>query len=601
MKTGIFSSKCIGAKWLLDFFSDLIRYIPQSLMIRPGFRLAACFLFAWSRPLHAQDLPAGTLDRSKAQQPVVSPTLKQDQKKTETLDWPRIQPAPGMVSVGDSVNLRQVAFNGNSVFSSEELQALTTEFLNRPIRASDIETIRRKVSQYYIDHGYINSGAVLESQSLADGLLKLTIIEGKLTQVRQTGRERLREGYIRDRLIAGSGEPLNIQTLQESYRLLLGDPLIKQLNGQLLPGARLGEAILDVNVTRARPYQLYFGADDYQTPSVGGYTGRVGGWVDNLLTLGERIDAQFIANEGALGYNTSINIPLNAAGSRFSFLFSDTNSRIVEQPVDVLNIKNHIIGYDGGLSHPVYRTFADELTLGVNFVVRQNRTLFSNECIPGIDGAGIESCDTQATVLRMSQRATHKGESNSLVFWSTFNLGLDALGATRNQPGLQSGRFFSWLGQSMFSQQIWDTGALFIVKANVQLADKPLLNLERYSVGGVYTVRGYRENTYVRDNGFNANVELHYPLLASYMNENSHLYLIPFLDYGGAWNNTTALINDQKTDYLYSAGIGFNWQYHNVNTEFYWANAFTPVKDNQTSGHHIQDQGIHFRVNINAF
>jgi hemolysin activation/secretion protein len=201
----------------------------------------------------------------------------------------------------------------------------------------------------------------------------------------------------------------------------------------------------------------------------------------------------------------------------------------------------------------------------------------------------------------MSQRASHKADSHSLVLWSTFSLGLDVLGATTNQSGLQSGEFFSWLGQGMFSQNIWDTGALLVVKGNIQLADKPLLNLERYAVGGVYTVRGYRENTYVRDNGFNANLELHYPLLTSLMSGNNNFYLVPFLDYGGAWNNDTSIISDQKADYLFSAGIGFTWQFYNVNTEFYWANAFNPVKNSPTTERNIQDDGIHFRVNLNAF
>ena len=552
-----------------------------------------------SDAVYAQALPAVTPDRTKAQQPLISPPLKES-PKTENLELPKTRSEIASTPGNGSIYLKKIVFEGGSVFSVDELEALTADYLNKSVRVADIEAIRRKVSQYYIDHGYINSGAILESQSLAEGVLKLKLIEGKLTEVRQTGQERLQESYIRDRLLAGSGDPLNLKDLQNSYRLLLADPLIKQLNGQLLPGAQLGEAILAVNVTRARPYQLYFGADDYQTPAVGGYTGRMGGWVDNLLTLGERIDAQFIANGGALGYNTGINLPLNAVGTRFGFSYTDTNSTIVEPPLDVLNITNRITGFDGGLTQVIYQTFADDLSFGINFAVRQNKTLLENQCIP-VDGIGISGCETQVSVLRLSQRATHKSDSNSLVLWSTFSVGLDVLGATTNQPGLQSGEFFSWLGQGMFSQNLWDTGALLVLKGNIQLADKPLLNLERYAVGGVYTVRGYRENTYVRDNGFNTNLELHYPLLTGLMSGNNHLYLVPFLDYGGAWNNDSSVITDQKSDYLFSVGIGFTWQFHNVNTEFYWANAFTPVKNRPTTERNIQDDGIHFRVNINAF
>lgn len=562
--------------------------------------IVAALLVCVSNQTAAQAITSISVDPTRAQKAIPEPSRLNEEKKAQKFEVPALPQQDVIPPTAETVIINRVLCVGNTVLSQEELEATTREFLNRKIHAGDIEAIRRTVSQYYADRGYINSGAVLESQSLADGVLVLKIIEGKLTEVRQRGHERLPEAYIRDRLLIGSGEPLNINELQDSYRLLLGDRLIQQLNGRLLPGTRPGEAILDVNITRARPYQLYFSSDDYQTPSVGEYTGRIGGWVDNLLTLGERIDAQFIASGGALGYNTGINLPLNARDTRFNFRYSDVSSTIIEQPIDTLNITNHVIGYDASLSHPIYRTFADDLTLGVNFVVRQNQTMVDGACF-GVEGIGIDSCETQVTVLRMSQHFSHRGESNALVGWSTFNVGFDALGATVNDPGLQSGQFFSWLGQSMFSQRLLENGTHLLVKANIQLADKPLLSLERYAVGGVYTVRGYRENTYVRDNGFNTSVELHYPIYNADTDKKNNLHLVPFWDYGGAWNNQTNELGEQSTDYLFSAGMGFNWQYHQLSVDFYWAHAFTPVSNSQLSTHSIQDDGIHFRVNVDAF
>ena len=114
------------------------------------------------------------------------------------------------------------------------------------------------------------------------------------------------------------------------------------------------------------------------------------------------------------------------------------------------------------------------------------------------------------------------------------------------------------------------------------------------------TVRGYRENTYIRDNGFNANLEFRYPLIGSGGSEKNNLFLVPFLDYGGGWNNTTPSVHKQPTNYLFSSGLGFTWQYEQINTEFYWAHAFNPAVPKPTN-QSIEDNGIHFRVNINAF
>jgi hemolysin activation/secretion protein len=251
----------------------------------------------------------------------------------------------------------------------------------------------------------------------------------------------------------------------------------------------------------------------------------------------------------------------------------------------------------------VYQTFANNLSLGLNFTLRESQTLSFGSCEAGSLFAGVSGlagCKTQVTVLRASQHATHRGETNTAVFYSTFNVGLDLLGATTTQTGGQSGQFFSWLGQSMFTQRLWENGVLLVMKANMQLADRPILPLERFSVGGVYTVRGYRENTYIRDNGFNTNLELKYPLYGGNSNEKNNLYLTPFMDYGGGWNNQSGTGINQPANYLFSSGIGLNWQYKQVTADFYWAHAFIAAVPKPT-GNTIQDDGIHFRVNFTAF
>jgi hemolysin activation/secretion protein len=363
------------------------------------------------------NIPSVTNDPTKAEQPLLLPSALPE-KTDKGFALPDATKIIGTPKSGATIEINQVEFPGNTVFKKSELEALAQSFLNHPIRTSDIEDLRLKVSQYYIDHGYINSGALFdENQSLADGILHLKIIEGRLKEVRQTGQERLRDEYIAQRLIVGSGEPLSVNALQDSYRRLLADPLIEQLNGRLLPGAHPGEAVLDLQVKRKRPYQLNAGTDDYSTPAVGGYTGRIGGWVDNLLTMGEHIDGQVIVNGGGIGYNTSINMPINAYDTRILFRFSDTYSTLVEAPFNTLNISTRVIGFDGGISHPVYRSLADDLTLGLNFVVRQSRTLQSNDCIAGANFTGINgdtNCNSQVSVLRMSQHASHRGETVDL-------------------------------------------------------------------------------------------------------------------------------------------------------------------------------------------
>jgi hemolysin activation/secretion protein len=55
--------------------------------------------------------------------------------------------------------LRHVRYTGASVIDEAELQALAQPLLNRPLRWTDLEELRQRVTRLYIARGYVSSGA----------------------------------------------------------------------------------------------------------------------------------------------------------------------------------------------------------------------------------------------------------------------------------------------------------------------------------------------------------------------------------------------------------------------------------------------------------
>jgi len=546
--------------------------------------------------------------------------------------------------------VKKIRFEGNTVIETKELDKIAEPFLKRRLDALDLEELRQAITKLYIDKGYINSGAMIPAQKMAEGLLRIQIIEGRLAEIQQAeyqcqwadtgffessddaqnqggncelfnlglgginvfnikgkwtrvpgdGWKGLRPAYVNDRLRQGGGEPLNINDLKDRYQVLLNDPLIERMNVKLLAGKQTGESDMAVRVLRARPYQLTLGYDNYTTPSVGGFAKHMNGWVQNLTGLGERIDGSVSDSDGAFGYDAGIDVPLNAYDTHAFFRYSNSLTHIVENPFDELQITSRNIAYEGGISHPIYRRPGTDLTVGTSFSVRQSRSTFLGGLpISFVEGLPFEQNHNQATVLRIWQQFVHQGGSNAFVFRSTFNKGLDALGATIQGNNLPSGEFFSWLGQSQFSQRLLDNGTHLLIRANAQFANGPLLPLERFSVGGAYSVRGYRENHHVTDNGFNAQMEVHIPIYGS--GSRHFLQLVPFMDYGKAWDNPSQNYPDPKGDDLYALGVGLNWHFYKLDAEFYWAHDLlnlAPVNEHHTD---LQDDGIHFRISLNAF
>lgn len=497
------------------------------------------------------------------------------------------------------IQLKGVEFSGNTVISSDELQKIAQPYLGKPILVTELEQLRQKISQYYIEQGYVSSGAIIPEQKFQNGILQIQIIEGKLKQVRVSGTEWLSPDYVSDRLQVHADKPLYIPELRQRFQQLLLDPLIERMNGNLIPGTQRDESIFDVTVTRARPYQLTLSADNYRPPSIGSEQGKLSGWIRNLTGFGDIIDATVLYSAGSLGGSGGFSIPLNAYDTRFSFHFDLNNASVIEEPLKKIDIKSEYIGYEFSLVQPLIQTLNRSFNAGVSFNLKENQTfILGNIGFPFSAGASADGV-TKDAVLRFSLDFTERLERQVFSARSTTSLGVKAFNATWHQDkNLPDGNFVSWLGQLQYAGQVFDTGGTLLLRGDLQYTDDQLMPMERFSVGGRYSVRGYRENELVRDKGYVVSAEFRYPLFKDEADSSfpGKVTLFPFMDYGAAWNRGER----EEIAYLHSVGIGLEWQpVKYFNSEIMFAHALNTAT--KKSEYNLQDSGVHWRVTLSAF
>ena len=134
-------------------------------------------------------------------------------------------------------------------------------------------------------------------------------------------------------------------------------------------------------------------------------------------------------------------------------------------------------------------------------------------------------------------------------------------------------------------------GSQLVFRGDLQLANDPLLSLEQYALGGLRSVRGYRENQLVRDNGFSASLELRIPVMRNLL-PLGQLEVAPFFDVGHAWNEGET--EGPRT--LSSLGLGLRYQIPDrVLAEVYWGGRLRDVEPRHND---IQDDGWHIGVRI---
>ncbi len=499
--------------------------------------------------------------------------------------------------------VRSFRFEGNHAFTSAELSEVTKPFTNRELRSEDLEQVRQNVSLYYVNHGYLNSGAIIPDQDPTNGVVVLRIVEGKLSGVELQGNQWLRDGFITNRIERWAKPPLNLNDLQEGLQLLRQNPNIRQINAELKPGIAPGESTLDLRVVDQQPFRLGLQVDNQRPPSVGAYQLWALASDLNLTGNSDPLDLKYgILNAGENGpeFSGTDNmegnylLPLTRLDTTLGLHGSRLNTSIIEDPFTDLNLKSLTTSYGITLRQPVYQTTKQEVALAIGFDWRKNETWLLGK--PFDVSPGAEDGEMEVSVLRLSQDWLNRGQNHVLALRSTVNIGLDVFGATDDHiPGDPNAKFFSWLGQGQYVQRLFQTQNQLILRVSGQWTDESLLALEQFSVGGAETVRGYLENQLVRDRGFASSVEFRVPVLFNKAGAGI-VQVAPFFDYGGAWNVDGS--PNPTTIYSIGSGLVVNPNKH-ISAQLYWGYRLRDVHIPDDSG--AQGDGISFKVNIQAF
>lgn len=502
---------------------------------------------------------------------------------------------PPLPSPAPQVRVDRAVFRGNTVFPENELAAIAAPYVGRMVSASELEDLRQRLTRYYVDRGYVNSGVLLAEVS-ADNSVVFDVVEGRLTAVRLRGMERLNENYVARRFLRDADRPLNLDVMRERFQILLNDPLFDRMNARLLPDVRAGEAILDIDVVRARPYQLTAFFNNYRPPSVGSESVGLSGWVRNLTGQGDMLEASAQASpqETASARRTlGWRMPLGYSGTFLSVAIEHGRSSVIEESLSALNIRSTLKSFDVGLGQTLFESLAQKLTLGLNHVNRENRSFLLDAPFSFV--AGEPEGVTKETLWRFWQEYSYRTETYVLAFRSTFSFGKNNIQDIAGLPiATPERRFQIWLGQAQFARQVLANGAQLIVRGTTQQTEDRLVPLDGISVGGVYTVRGYVENQLVRDVGEILNVEFEYPLFRS-AGAGMTVLLIPFYDYGRARNNGGSPAS------LSSLGLASRIRWQGLNVDIAIAKRLSYPDFINGPKENLQEKGIHFQLSYNFF
>ncbi|NHB94022.1 ShlB/FhaC/HecB family hemolysin secretion/activation protein [Photorhabdus cinerea] len=419
--------------------------------------------------------------------------LQQAQQQREALRnnitlSPALEPkTDGAESVCHTVH--HIQFEGAESLSQSVREKLIQPYLSRCLTLPDINELVRKVSNAYIERGYVTSRAGLRAQDLSTGMLVITVSEGKVESITLDGETSLSLKMVFPGMV---GKTLNLRDIEQGMEQLNRLPS-QQISIDIQPGKQPGySAVILKRISTRLLVGANLGADNSGQKSTG--TGQINASVnlDNPLHLADQWslsasrNSDFRNNHQSRSLSANVTVPYGYWLFSYQYVWNDSFQNV---PIGL-----QIYRYEGdnqthrlAINRTLYRDGEQKLVLNVGITHRQTTNLFAGKKL------SISSPILSVANLGVNYSSVLAG--GYITFNPALSYGLPVLGATKYDPHFPDAprsqfRKFS-LSASYFIPVTDSVYYLSSIYGQTTLDN--LYASERLSLGGQYSVRGFKE------------------------------------------------------------------------------------------------------------
>ena len=512
------------------------------------------------RPL---ENPRPDPNRDRFLQPLPQPTKPENPREKELERPTPLLPLPK--DPDEQITVQKVLVSGSTILTPQEINTLVEPLEGRLVTVLKLRQIADKITEIYLDRGYVTSRAILPSQNIGDGIVEIKVIEGILGEIQIEGTKRLHNSYIESRIRLGERKPLDSARLEKKLRLLRGNPLFENLEASLRQSEIDGESILIIRVTEKKPLELSMNVDNYSSPSVGSERT---GWTAlhrNLTGRGDLFVASYnttrLFDDESDVFDFIYNLPINAMNGTLQARVAPNSNRIGQEFLKDLKITGTTDVYEFSYRQPILRNPQQEFALSLGLSYQRTKNFLDDELFNFADPKNTEDDGINSTtVIRLGQDYVRRDSLGAWALRSQFNIGTGLFDATVRKDPQPDGHFLSWLGQVQRVQRL-SNNHLLIVQGDLQLSSTGMLPYQQFIIGGGLSLRGYAQNVRSGDSGFRFSIE---DRITVYRDEFGMplIQFTPFIDIGAVWNDGSNPNNESLPDerFLAGAGIGLIWQ-----------------------------------------
>lgn len=453
------------------------------------------------------------------------------------------------------INIWEYEVSGNSLLSSDEIEATVRPFLGPERSIEDIQIAANALEKKYVDKGYHHVLVTVPEQSVIGGLVKLEVIEGRLGRVRYTNSKYNRLTVLKGKFASvEENTTINIKAFQEDMSRVNSENSAVSVVPIFRPGKEMGLVDLDLKVSDKLPIQTSLELNNHSSGSTSPL--RLDGKVtySNLWQANHSFSLQAQIspenrNEVEVFSSTYI-LPYFDTANRIAIYGVSSDSKVSSVTgIDVIGIGEI---YGSRFVAPLNSTpdWIHSLSLGLDYKD------FEQDIV--LVGADRIATPIDYMLMGATYNATQKQGNTTYRYSLGWNFGVRGL--FNNEREFAIKRFkarpnFNVLKGSVLRLANLENGWRLKGNVDFQLADTPLISNEQLSAGGAKSVRGYYESQALGDDGVILSLEAITPNLVEPTLAVNRVKASSYFDWGTLFVKHT--LPDQDDNFtLFSWGVG---------------------------------------------
>jgi len=432
---------------------------------------------------------------------------------------PRIvdMPVRPPITLPEGITVQAGSFRvtGASSYPAEFLTGLLQPWVGKRLDINGLNEAAGALTRHYQSNGHLLTYAYIPAQRVADGVVEIAVLEGKLEGVQTVTAQdvRLRDEVVQahtDRLVTDAANPRPVlQTEVERQMLLLNDLPGVTARAAFTPGSGTGGAEMVVSVAEDEPLALRVELNNHGSRSTGEYRAGIGlqlrdlfGWGDNTLARA------LVSNKGGL-VSGSLNssVAVGGDGYRLGFSLSRLSYQLAGNFRALGAVGNaNTFGVD--MSYPFVRSTDTNLSGRVGAETKRLR-----DDIQLVGSTNPKRNNTLDFTVSADHRDGWGGVSAASLVASMGSLQLlDDGRRAADAAGLLTGRRYGKLGLQFARQQALGGPFSLYLRAGGQYSGGNLDSSEKFALAGPGAVRAYAPGEASVDQGGLLTVEARYAI-----------------------------------------------------------------------------------------